>query len=428
MIPRQAALLQVLRGHYFPGWNIVALASMGMLFNVGIGTYAFSLFFVPMAQDLGWSRTAISAAIALRVLFHSLAGPIAGPLVDRPGGAKWVMVVGTILGGAGIVSLNWVHTIPQFYIAYGVLWGIASAAIGEIVTFSIVAKWFVRRRGRAMSLATLGISFGGIAMAPLTQTLLSTIGWRMGWVILGVLTWLVMIPLTIAVMKRAPEDVGLQPDGDPLGAPISSSAAPQEQSWTPREALRTPALWLIIVNINLGYLGLAALLTHLVPYMRDKGLDPSDAAWILWGYAVFAFIAKPMWGVIVERVHVRWCIAVSYAVVGVGYLVVVALQSFVPLFAWAVVHSLAQGGFLLLVTMAWATYYGRAFLGTIQGVIAPFTLSASGIGPLLAGYIYDASKSYDAAFIIFALMSFLGALAMLLALPPRKAPHAIKAS
>ena len=161
----------------FHGWYIVATVILTGTFLGGFQSYAFSFFFLPISEDLGLNRTSTSGVLTLRALIMSVLALPVGLFLDKYG-ARVLMVMGIIIGGMATISMYWVNSLWAFYLAMGVgrTLGVATAA-GEVGT-TTVAKWFVRKRGRAMAFATMGTPMAGIILPGLTVFLIDSVGWR----------------------------------------------------------------------------------------------------------------------------------------------------------------------------------------------------------------------------------------------------------
>lgn len=417
----------VLRGRFFYGWVIVAIGFVGDFLAAGTGGYTFGLFFRPMQAQLGWSRTTLAFSQTVRSLATGLSGPIIGPMVDRFG-ARIIMVMGAVLGGMGLIGLYWVSAPWQFYVLYGVCAALGIAEFGNLVVGAAIAKWFVRKRGRAMAVTTMGVSSGGLVLVPVTSWIIDSYGWRMAWVFFGVLI-LVLITVPAALfMRSTPESMGLRPDGDPDPESKPPSEAghappvvtPQEHSWTLGEAVRTRAFWLLVPGFNLGGLALTAMLLHQVPYIQDKGFSTTTAAAVASTFAFGALVCKLPWGFLVEKVPVRYCVMAMYIGSAVGLTILIAAQSTPVLFLYALVYGLNIGATGVLSSVAWANYFGRTFIGTIQGFVAPFQMGSTALSPLFAAWVYDTLGSYNYAVMTFIATYLLAAVVIYLAKPPQR--------
>lgn len=414
----------------FYGWLLVLVGFLGNLVHDGVSFWTFGLFLKPVSEELGTSRTALTLAFSLFVATVYSVGIVIGPLLDRYG-PRFLMAAGALLCGASLLGLSQVTSLGQFYLLY-ILVGLGVACFGGLVPDTVVAKWFVRHRGRATALVTMGFSTSGFVVAPGIQYLISHFGWRSAWLALGLMAWALLIVPALLFMRRQPEDMGLLPDGEPDRAPQPSGAtsasqatealAPpgKEPTWSLKEALRTPALWLIIVSFNLGYLSGPGFLVHLVPYLTDKGFGPGLATTTLGLFAFFMTLSKPFWGLLAERIHVRYCTIAACLASAVGLTLVVYAGSTWAILLLVVAYALARGGYVVLHALTWANYFGRSFLGTIRGVLLPLNLVSLGGGPLFAAFVYDVTHSYQMALLIMAALLALSAGVMALARPPRR--------
>ena len=386
-----------------------------------------------MTRDLGWSRTALSGVVTLRAVMMGLLGPIIGRLADHRSGPRLLFVVGGLMAGASLLLLPLVGQLWHFYLAFGVLWGVGQATFGgQIVSGAVVSKWFIRWRGRATSIYTAGISLGGVVFVPLSVLLIAHLGWKGAWAVLGLLTWLLIVPISAKVMRRRPENIGLLPDGvrsnpHPYGA-ISvegnvgtvtpSSGEVTEVSWTLREAVRTPTLWLLLLAFNFMGMPIGAVVLHQVPYMTDKGFSLGVASSLAVLFSAFALIAKLPWGLLSERYDVRYVTAACFTIGAIGLVFLVIAGSAELAIVFAVVFGLGAGGQPVLQNVVMANYYGREFQGTIRGTFAPINALGMGLSPLFAAWVYDVTGSYDRAFLLLAVGISLATLFILLARPP----------
>ncbi len=418
---------------FFYGWVIVFITFLDSIIIAGMGGYGLAFFLKPMSEDLGISRTAFSAITLFRLAALPFV-PFFGIAVDKKHGARLLLTFGSIAAGIILIATSQVQTVWQFYLIFGVLFGIAVMAFGgQVVGPAILAKWFIKRRGRVMAISAVGISAGGVVIAPLAGWLVSEYGWRTAWVVLGLFLMLTLAPLAALFMRRAPEDIGLRPDGVPSsGAPSAGrgiapgAPADTEYSWTVKEAIRTRALWVLVGVQTLGGVALFPVLLHQVAYIQDKGFDVATATAVATTLAWFAIMGKLLFGFLVERFPVRWILALCVVPAGLSLFLLIHGQSLSMLYAYAVLHGLFMGGWAPLMNVAWANYFGRQHLGAIRGWIAPVGNIAGAVSPFFAGVMWDLRGSYDLPFTVFAFAWMLSGLLVLLAIPPKppvKAPQ-----
>jgi MFS family permease len=399
----------------FYGWVVVGAAFVTHFLSYGTQVIAFGLFLPAMADGLHVSRAALSGTFGLARIVSAAVAPALGVLVDRRG-PRLLIVLGTLslAGGAGILAAaqtGW-HVVA----GYAVLMAIGGVALGELSADATVTRWFVRRRGRALAIATMGLSTAGIVIPLPLAYAITELGWRGAWLALAVAVLALGTAAALA-MRARPEDHGLVADGG------SAAETPSEASFTARQALRLPAFWLLLVGTNLGGLALFGVNIHLYSYLGDRGLAPATAAAVVTLLYVLHTAAKPLWGVIAERVHVRYCIAACYAGGGAGILILLTSSHIAAVLAFTVVYGLTRGAQSFVTSLAWADYFGREAQGTIRGLAAPARFIASAAGPVLGGWLYDATGTYAQALLVFALAFLVGGLVAGAARAPVASPR-----
>ncbi len=412
------------RGRPFYGWVVVAAAFVSHLLSYGTLTVAFGIFFPFMAETLGMSRGVLASVGVVTRLASAAAAPLVGPLVDRHGPRPFT-ALGALSLAAGAVVLGLATGVAHVFLGYGLIMAIASVALGELTGDATVARWFVRRRGRALAVATMGLSSAGIVVPLPLAWLIAAHGWRRAWLALAVAV-LALGLLAAAAIRRRPEDLGLLPDGATAPAGARASAGLGERSLGAREAARTPAFWLLVVSTNLAGLALFGVNLHLFSSITDKGLAAAPAAAIITYLYVLHTVAKPIWAVVAERIHVRYCLAACYVGGAAGVVVLLASRSVVTLLVFATVYGLTRGAQSFVTSLAWADYFGRDAQGAIRGLASPFRFAASAAGPVLGGFLYDLTGGYGLSFGVFAAAFAAGGLVALAARPP--AGHRVAAT
>ena len=397
------------RGRIFYGWYIVAVAAIAGA-SAGVLGYSFGLFFDPMRESLGWSRTSISWALAIRSAVNMLTGPIYGPIVDRKHGALILMAGGGVVLGVSMMLTAAMTELWQFYLLIGVAYGLAMGAEGsQIVAPVVISKWFIRRRGRAIAIVTLGPNVGNIIFIPLAAFIILNFGWREAWFVSGLFALLMVSPLSALFVRRTPEDIGLLPDGDTHHQVPERVMHTQrtdlatDHDWTLGEAVRTPTLWIMVAAFTVSGAGLGGFLVHVLPALTDKGYSTPFATAMVAELSVAVLVSKMMWGFLGERIQVRYLLMVSFALAAMGMFLIVLVDSGPLILLLPLVYGAGGAGYGPLSSLMWANYFGRRSLGSIRGVFLPITQLISAFSPVFAGAIFDSKGSYDQAFIIFAL-------------------------
>lgn len=411
----------------FYGWYIVGVALVAQFVAMGTQSYAIGVFLKPMTQELHWSRESFSAVQTVSTVVTGVLGLIIGGLLDRRG-PRLLMFMGGVIAGTALCATSLVHELWQFYLLRGVAQTVGTAMMGNLVVNVTVSKWFVVRRGMAVSIASAGVSLGGVLMTPLVSVVTDAYGWRPAWIVLGAIVWMLVLPSAF-VVRRTPEDYGLMPDGMSLERAREYSderkraSSVSEVQWTRPEAIRTRTIWLVIAAYGTANIGLGAMLLHMIPFLTDQGFSKGTAALLFSVQAWSALLSKPLWGMLMDRFHARFLSAAGFLVAAASIVALLVTGGGGSQLAVGVVlacYGFGIGGTVPLQETVWASYFGRQHLGKIRSVAMPFSILFGAGGPLLAGFLYDSTGSYTSAFLIFAVFQVLGFMLILLARPPKR--------
>ena len=407
---------------FYYGWVIVATMFIVSVAQTAQYNPAISVFVKPITEDFGWSRTTFSTAIGIGGIVGAGLAVVIGPILDRRGPRIPTLIAFMLLGGV-VMSLSQISEIWQFY-AIIVTNRALNTGFLSIVAGVVVAKWFIRRRGRAMSFSITGIRFGQAIFPPYATFFVLRSGWQSAAIALGGLVWaLTLLPVAL-FLRRQPEDMGLRPDGDsPVDEGADGTESPQsyaaseEASFTLAQALRTRAFYLILFATSALAFNIGGINFNLFPYMTDQGMSEAQAAMILTVWSLIGATGSLIVGFVAERMHVRFVMALafSFATAGVGLLMIT--DDVPTALTFSLVHGLSFGSLPMLMNLVWADYYGRRHQGAIRGFTTPFQVIVQAGGPIIGTLSYDFIDTYLPAFILFAALYLLSALAMLLAKP-----------
>ena len=392
---------------FFYGWSILFAAGSSMVVRNAAASLTLAVFIFPMSEDLGWSRTLIAGAASFGALVAMVASPITGWALDRYG-ARVILTVSIIALGISTMSLAWVTVPIAFYLAYGT-GRVLFASPLNIGCSVVVSRWFVKKRGKATGMLFMSHSLGMITFPLLAGLVIKYRGWEDAWLMLGALVFVLALGPVSMLVRQDPESMGLLPDGDLIDQSNESqdeTPAAEEASWTLREAMHTPTLWLLAVSTGALYLLQSGTNIHQAAFFLDQGLGVGVSAASISMNAVFTGLGSLFWGWVVDRVPVRY----TYA--GVALMMAAALVLFTM--ADTVIESLivasifgtAVGGILVVPVVAYANYFGRGSLSTIRGVTEPFVSLGQAIGGLFSGVIFDVTGSYKLAFVVLAIVGF----------------------
>lgn len=379
------------------GWRMVGVASVLRILGGGLYYYGFTVFFLPLSQDLGLNRAATSLVFSLARAEGAFEGPVAGYFMDRFG-PRPLIVIAIIMTSMGHMLLSNVHSYVTLLFVYTGVVSLSFQAGFMDAPMLIANTWFVRKRAMAMAVVSASIGIGGFLLTPLLATAIHTWGWRRAAFANGIIFLLVGLPLALFV-RRAPESMGLYPDGDP--PPGSRSATlignnkrdQEEVNFTLTEALHTSSFWLLTIGTALRIVTLSAINVHYVPLMVWKGVSEPRAAFLLGVQAFLALPAHLFFGWMADRVNKPKLMAASLVAPVAGLLFLIYGQKewqlwfFIPLFA--VVEA--------TFPVNWAAvgqFFGRKHFAKIRGAMGFIQTWGSVIGPVTAGAIYDGTRSY----------------------------------
>jgi MFS family permease len=393
----------------FYGYWMVAAAFGVQLITAGLLMQSYGAYVAVLQEQKGWSKTALSGAFSLTQLVSGIVGPIQGVVMDRIG-PRAVMRVGFVIFGIGFMLLSQVNSLAAFYGAFVVLaFGFALSAFFPL-TVALV-NWFERHRSRVLSTMSLGFAVGGL-IVPLVALSLEEFGWRNTAFASGVIMIVAGVPLA-SVMRRRPEDYGDVVDGirsTPVERPEAIEPAPRlQRDFTAREAVRTPAFWLISLGHGSALLVVGAVSVHVISHLNeDLGYSVGAASLVVTLMTMMQVVGMLIGGAIGDRYDKRMICAVCMLMHMAGMLLLTYATGFGMIGAFAVLHGLAWGVRGPLMQAIRADYFGRSSFGTIMGISTTIIMVGQIAGPLVAGIMADATGDYTAGFTILAVLSGFG--------------------
>ena len=386
-------------GLYY-GWRMIGIVSALRVLGGGLHQYGFTVFFLPVTQDLGLTRASTALAFSLARAEGSLAAPVVGYLIDRFG-PRPMMFSAALLAGVGYILFSMVHSYTTFLIVYLGVISLAFTA-GFVHAPTVVANsWFIKLRARAMTVVSAAVPVGGALITPLLAVAVQYFGWRWAAFIAGSLFLVAGVPLCLGI-KRSPESIGMEPDGAPLRAedvPGNGTAGPRDSSpdVTAREAFRSPIFWNLICAMTCRSVAFTTVTTHFIPMMVWKGMSQTEASVLLAAFAIFNLPTHFLLGWIADFVNkpklVTFCLFLGV----VAVLPMLWSDSLWALWFFAILYSVLDAS----IPVFWASvgdFFGRKSFGAIRGNMNLFYTWGAILGPYAAGLIYDRTHSYAIVF------------------------------
>jgi MFS family permease len=408
---------------FFYGWLLVAIGFVTMAVGVNART-AFSLLFPPILDEFGWDRGVTAGIFSFGFLVSALVTPFVGRLMDRRGPAL-VVELGVAAMAAGLLLAPLAREAWQLYLTLGALVGGGINCLAYTGQSLYLTNWFVRRRGFALSIAFSGVGIGSVTLLPWLQTLIEDGGWRAACWALGILVLVLLVPPNL-LLRRRPEDLGLNPDG--IGASSLTSGphgniidpAWAAVDWTLARALRTARFWWIAVGYFCGLFAWYAVQVHQTKYLIDIGFSPATAAWALGIVSLVAVPGQIALGHLSDRIGREWVWVIGNGGFVLCCLALIALRDY-PAMAVLYAMVVAQGaiGYGLTSVMGAIPaeiFEGRQF-GSIFGCVMLSAILGGAAGPWLTGILHDRFGDYAAAFLLSIGLSLVSAAAIWRAAP-----------
>ena len=390
----------------FYGYFLVAVTFVFLTLFNGCAVSVFSLFVRPLEESLGWGRGQVMAGFTFFYLLVGIASPVVGRFVDRYG-ARPVIPIGAITYGIGLLLLSRTSDLWLFYLGYALV-GTGGAAIGPVPCSAVISNWFKRKRGIALGLMAAGIGAGGVVMAPFVGYMLSRFDWRAAYLSMAVLVVAVVVPLALLVIRTKPAEMGLYPDGDSASAFAADGAAKvKETGFTLKQALRTPAFWLIAIAISFSNFANMSVFQASASFLGDAGFSIATAATALGLLGFGSAAGKVLFGWMCDRVPANRVCAIGIALQLTGTLLLMSVRAGSPqafIWGYALISGLGVGAWLPTLSMMSSTNFGLLFYGTVFGTLNLLNSTGTATGPLFSGMAYDMSGSYMGAFITCAIL------------------------
>ena len=427
MASLNAAALTSSKPKFFYGWYIVGTGFLTNIASAFALASTLSIFLKPLTAELGISRGVFSLLRSGEGIIGALSAPFVGNLVDRHGG-RWLIAIGTAIVAAGYFVLGHVDTFTQFALVRLSLVTLGDAMMGSMVVNIVIAQWFLRRRGRAFAISSMGIGFAKVCMPIVAASLIVWFGWRQTWVVFGLVTLVLGVVPALLFIRRSPEEMGLLPDGseEPVASTAKQNRAAadattnQDLEWTRAEAMRTRTFWLLVITFGIASVGVTGLNLHVYPYVTDLGHPPLVAATVMSVIASMQLFSPLAWGFFAEHVDVRIAAMLRFVIQGIGLGLAMLTPSLFCLYAGFFLYGIGLGGNMVLPEVLWANYFGRRSLGKVRGLGLLISQVMAAAGPPFFGFLFDITNGYGLSFAIFGCALFTSAVLSLMLRPPTK--------
>lgn len=416
---------------FYWGWYVVLGAFLISGINCG-ARYCFGIFVKPMSLEYGWSRSVISLGASLMTLSYGVGGIFSGYLLDRMA-PRWIMIIGAVVSAAGLIITAFVQSPWQYYLIYGLLFGLGSAWFGVVVCSVSVGKWFLKKRGMAIGISSIGIGVGTMIMSPILAYIVRQ-NWQQGFIFLGLIVLVGVISLAQLFMRKtSPESCGLYPDGNlpasgctfPPSLRPSPSTYPEPAQGLPLQTIfKDSRFWILAVCYSLAVMAQMSVFVHQVAYAIDRNIDQIAAASSLGFIGVASILGRFFFGWFSDRIKdAKIASSIGFFLMVLGMIVLMKANNAALLFVYSFLFGFGYGSIAPMMPFLLADRFGIQVLGTTYGALTFFVAGiGGGAGPLLCGFIYDRCGSYNFAWQINVAALFLITV-LILTLKPRDLPR-----
>jgi MFS family permease len=403
---------------FYYGWLMVPVAVIAQGIT-GVGqTYGVSVFNPSLQQSLGISLSALSGAYTIGTLAAALPQSYIGSLMDRFGIRKTTLGIVLLLGAACLLFAR-VNSLTTLLLGFFLLRLLGQGAL-SLMAGNIPALWFREKLGTVTGIVSSGFSLSMAVLPPFFLFLVNRLGWRSAYSSLGLLVWLVALPL-IALLRDGPADVGQHLDGKTEKEEAEANFLEKdENAWTAPQARKTAAYWIMVSNAALWALVITAVFFNLLSIMESQGISPAVAAATYTTYAAASLITQLTMGPVADRGSLRVLMVLCMTFLAAGIAVLTLASSPWIAHSYAVLIGISTGLMSVLGGTLFARYYGRTNLGQLRGGMLTAQVAGSSLGPLITGVIFDLSGSFQISLWIYVGILIPAALVSLKAIQPVK--------
>ncbi|WP_227870870.1 MFS transporter [Orrella marina] len=412
----------------YHGWNIVAAATVVTLLTVGM-RMGVGPFFLPITEDLGYSRSVLAGIVAIGMLFYGLAMPVAGYLVGRIG-TRAVLLIGTLIVVLSSVWSIYAREVWSFLLAYGILLSIGLGFTSPVALTPVIAKWFTRKRGMALFFLSTGSMAGIAVMTPLFTILIGAMGWKWTMIAFAALFTIIIAPLALWVInENAPADTDTRLEDKAAAAKVdqTKARAPKPSmvnlsspllNCSFNKAVQSRPFWQVFIGLFACGFSMNLLGTHGVPMLMDHGFDAMTASGGIGMIGLVAIFSTVMLGRLADRMPRRVLLAIIYFVRGLGFFALLVVLTPLQLYIVAAIGGIVWAGSIALSSAILADVYGVRLVGILYGWAYLGHQVGAMISSWFGGWGYEAFGSHWPAFGASGILLFVAA-AISMQLPGR---------
>jgi sugar phosphate permease len=402
----------------FFGWQIAVVAFTAQLVSTGVTLAAFGNFVRPISEEFGVSDALIGIGPGLAILVMGILGPFLGRWLDQ-GWARRLMILGSVLSGSGLILLSNATAVWQLALVYVGIICTGGALFGPLASMTLIANWFVRRRGLMLGVAVAGATVASAAGPLFVQAVMDADGWRLAVRYLGVFTLVTTLPIFAAFIVSRPEEVGLLPDGDqtPTGGPDPAESeakddepAEVEGAKTSKELAGDPVLWLVAIGFGLIMTSPIVIIGLLVPFGTTLGFTQQEASFFFLAMVPFSILGKVVIGGLADIAPLKPSIAMTVVVNILVWMILFTNPSYPVFIATGALYGIGIGGAAPLHGVLVGRCFGRVNFGTASGLGGLAAIPLLVLVQILSQVLKATTGSYQVSFVVQGCLLLLGGL------------------
>ncbi|MFZ0448521.1 MAG: MFS transporter [Desulfatiglandaceae bacterium] len=393
-----AVSIQNQKPHFFYGWIVVAAGFLLSFFGIG-ARYSFGVFLRSIQTEFGITRASASGIFSIYMLLCVLFALLGGWALDKYGPRKIGIVMGTFTG-LSLLLTSRVSAPWQLLITYSFLLSLGTGAMYGVVN-TTTSRWFIKKRGFVVGITSSGGGVGAIVLAPFATYLISGYNWRIAFIVIGIISWILMVFASFWLIKD-PRETDLLPDGARMDATkgIGTKGLPKKETsdFITTQALKTRQFWFLVVSWLFLSLSLNMIIIHVVPYALDAGISSMDAAYILSILGIANIFGRLILGRLSDAMGRKALGVICGLFHSASLLWLMYSHQLWMIYAFAFLFGILWGGSGTIITSLVGDIFGTRNLGAIMGIITSVWAFGAAVGPALGGFIFDATGSYFGAF------------------------------
>ena len=382
----------------FFGWKIVALAFFLDFCAVGYSFQSFPVVVLELSKEFSLSRFLATLPIPLFMIMSSLFMPYVGKFLDK-GEIRSILITGALVYGLSLISLYFVFSYISFMLIFTLPMALGVTMMGNISVSKLISLWFRKYTGRALGIASVGVSFAGFVFPNLTSFLLGDLGltWREAYLLFGVLIILINVPVVYLFVVNKPSDINQVPDGEEI---TDNSEDASGIDWTVQDLLKDRNFWILSLVFAIQFCSMMGILSHITFFSEGAGWSPSWGAFIFSMYAWPAMFSKVFFSWLVEnKIDARLAVSVAVLIQAIATLLMVFVESPEQMVVLVMIFGFGGGSALPLSNILFNQAYTNKSFGKARGAAQPFISVFQISGTLVAARMFDVFGNYELAFL-----------------------------